>query len=58
MKKEALKLLKQIYGYDSFRKGQGHIISSVLSRRDTLELCQLEEENLFVIKYLLLFLKG
>ena len=36
MKKEALKLLKQIYGYDSFRKGQGHIISSVLSRRDTL----------------------
>lgn len=36
MKKEALRLLKQIYGYDSFRKGQGHIISSVLSRRDTL----------------------
>ena len=36
MKREALKLLKQIYGYDSFRKGQGHIISSVLSKRDTL----------------------
>ena len=36
MKKEALKLLKQIYGYDSFRKGQSHIISSVLGRRDTL----------------------
>ena len=36
MKREALRLLKQIYGYDSFRKGQGHIISSVLSRRDTL----------------------
>ncbi len=36
MKKEALRLLKQIYGYDSFRKGQGHIISNVLSRRDTL----------------------
>ncbi|WP_300392811.1 DNA helicase RecQ [Fusobacterium sp.] len=36
MKIEALKLLKQIYGYDSFRKGQGHIISSVLSKRDTL----------------------
>ena len=36
MKREALRLLKQIYGYDSFRKGQEHIISSVLSRRDTL----------------------
>ena len=36
MKREALKLLKQIYGYDSFRKGQSHIISSVLNRRDTL----------------------
>lgn len=36
MKKEALKLLKQIYGYDSFRKGQNHIINSVLSGRDTL----------------------
>lgn len=36
MKREALKLLKQIYGYDSFRKGQNHIISSVLNRRDTL----------------------
>ena len=36
MKKQALKLLKQIYGYDSFRKGQNHIINSVLSGRDTL----------------------
>lgn len=36
MKIEALRLLKQIYGYDSFRKGQGHIINSVLNRRDTL----------------------
>ena len=36
MKIEALKLLKQIYGYDSFRKGQNHIISSVLNKRDTL----------------------
>ena len=36
MKTEALRLLKQIYGYDSFRKGQGHIINSVLNKRDTL----------------------
>ena len=36
MKIEALRILKQIYGYDSFRKGQGHIINSVLNRRDTL----------------------
>lgn len=36
MKIKALKLLKQIYGYDSFRKGQGHIINSVLNRKDTL----------------------
>lgn len=36
MKREALRLLKQIYGYDSFRTGQKYIISSVLKRKDTL----------------------
>ena len=33
---EALKILKKIYGYDSFRKGQNYIIRSILSKRDTL----------------------
>ena len=33
---EALKILKKIYGYDSFRKGQNYIIKSILSKRDTL----------------------
>ncbi len=36
MKIEAKRLLKEIYGYDDFREGQKVIISSVLSRRDTL----------------------
>lgn len=36
MKKKAVKLLKEIYGYTSFRKGQGHIIANVLKGRDTL----------------------
>ncbi|WP_294065689.1 DNA helicase RecQ [uncultured Fusobacterium sp.] len=36
MKIEARRLLKEIYGYDDFREGQKVIISSVLSRRDTL----------------------
>ncbi|WP_297598053.1 DNA helicase RecQ [uncultured Cetobacterium sp.] len=36
MKLKAKQLLKTIYGYDNFRKGQGAIINSVLSKRDTL----------------------
>ena len=36
MKKEARRLLKEIYGYDDFREGQKVIVSSVLQRRDTL----------------------
>lgn len=36
MKIEARRLLKEIYGYNDFREGQKVIISSVLSRRDTL----------------------
>ena len=36
MKREARILLKKIYGYDDFRKGQKIIIDSVLSKRNTL----------------------
>ena len=36
MKKEAKRLLKEIYGYEDFRKGQEIIVNSVLNRRDTL----------------------
>lgn len=36
MKEKAKKLLKEIYGYENFRKGQGIIIDSVLTGRDTL----------------------
>jgi ATP-dependent DNA helicase RecQ len=36
MKKEARRLLKEIYGYDDFRRGQKIIVNSVLSGRDTL----------------------
>ena len=36
MKREARKLLKDIYGYDDFREGQKNIIAAVLGRRDTL----------------------
>lgn len=57
MKREALKLLKQIYGYDSFRKGQNHIISSVLNRRDTLGVMSTGEENLSATRFPLLFFR-
>lgn len=36
MKKKAHKFLKKIYGYSSFRRGQEHIIDSVLDGTDTL----------------------
>lgn len=36
MRKEAIVLLKKIYGYDSFRKGQDYIVNSILNRRDTI----------------------
>ena len=36
MRREAKKLLKTIYGYDDFRKGQEIIINSVLEGRNTL----------------------
>lgn len=36
MRREARKLLKNIYGYDNLRKGQEIIIDSVLKKKDTL----------------------
>ncbi|WP_432204469.1 DNA helicase RecQ [Cetobacterium somerae] len=36
MKTKAKELLKTIYGYDKFRKGQEIIINHILSKRDTL----------------------
>ena len=36
MIKEARRLLKEIYGYDDFRRGQKIIVDSVLKGRDTL----------------------
>ena len=36
MKQKAKELLKKIYGYDSFRKGQNSIIDNVLTKKDTL----------------------
>ena len=35
MIREARKLLKEIYGYENFRRGQEIIVDSVLSKRDT-----------------------
>jgi ATP-dependent DNA helicase RecQ len=35
---EARNLLKQVYGYDTFRKGQEAIISGILEGRDTLAI--------------------
>ncbi|WP_227872295.1 DNA helicase RecQ [Paenibacillus albus] len=35
---EALRTLKQVYGYDSFRKGQSDIIAGVLEGKDTLAI--------------------
>ena len=55
MIKEARRLLKEIYGYDDFRRGQKIIVDSVLKGRDTLGV--MVEENLSVIKYQLFFLR-
>lgn len=38
MIEQARQALKQIYGYDSFRKGQEDIISGILNGRDTLAI--------------------
>ncbi|BDU51041.1 DNA helicase RecQ [Haliovirga abyssi] len=36
MLKEAEKILKKYYGYDSFRKGQIKVVESILSKKDTI----------------------
>ena len=36
MRTEAKRILREVYGYSSFRKGQAYIIDDVLSGRDTL----------------------
>ena len=36
MKTKAKELLKTIYGYENFRKGQDIIINNILSKKDTL----------------------
>ena len=41
--------LKKIYGYEKFRPGQEDIIESILEKKMFLLLCQLGQENLFVI---------
>ncbi|SFI93473.1 ATP-dependent DNA helicase RecQ [Paenibacillus sp. UNC496MF] len=38
MHQEALQTLKQVYGYDSFRKGQSDIIEGLLDGKDTLAI--------------------
>ncbi|SDX19419.1 DNA helicase RecQ [Paenibacillus sp. CF384] len=38
MHTEAQQMLKQVYGYDSFRKGQSDIIEGVLASKDTLAI--------------------
>lgn len=38
LQEEALRTLKQVYGYDSFRKGQSDIIAGVLEGKDTLAI--------------------
>ena len=36
MKKEALKILKEFYGYENFREGQEKIIDAILEKRNVL----------------------
>ncbi|MFA6709069.1 MAG: DNA helicase RecQ [Fusobacterium sp.] len=36
MENQALEILKKIYGYNSFRKGQAHIIKNILNKKDTI----------------------
>lgn len=38
MMEQAQRMLKQVYGYDSFRKGQGDIIGGLLEGKDTLAI--------------------
>ena len=36
MKSEALRILKEYYGYDNFREGQEKIIDAILEKRNVL----------------------
>ncbi|MCQ6558544.1 DNA helicase RecQ [Paenibacillus mendelii] len=38
MMEQAQRLLKQVYGFDSFRKGQGEIIEGLIQGKDTLAI--------------------
>ena len=49
---KALEILKQYYGYSSFREGQEEIIREILNGNDVLTICLQVEVNRFVIKYL------
>ena len=40
-------ILKQYFGYDSFRPGQDKLVQSILSGRDTLEMCIRDRHHLY-----------
>ena len=44
-------ILKQIFGYSSYRNGQEEIVKNILDVNKHLQLCLQELVNLFVIKY-------
>ncbi len=45
------KILKQTFGYASFRPGQKKVIDLILNKQNVLAVMQLERGSLFVIKY-------
>ena len=48
---EHSKVLKQYFGYDTFREGQEELVESILSGQDTLGLCLQEQENPYVFRF-------
>lgn len=46
-------ILKQYFGYDSFRPGQDELVRAILSGRDTLGIMRPVRENPSVTKCLL-----